>query len=92
MAGKTIFTALQIGREPTIHTILTILTIKASITRKQVDAFVTQLALLNANGGEPASFYLVDPQGNVMLRYPNDPDARRVLKDLEHLLRLSRVG
>ncbi len=50
------------------------------------------LALLNANGGEPASFYLVDPQGNVMLRYPNDPDARRVLKDLEHLLRLSRVG
>ena len=36
--------------------------------------------------------WTIDPQGNVMLRYPNDPDARRVLKDLEHLLRLSRVG
>lgn len=50
------------------------------------------LALLNANGSESASFFLVDPLGNVMLRYPKDPDARRVLKDLEHLLRLSRVG
>jgi len=50
------------------------------------------LALLSAYGGESASFFLVDPLGNVMLRYPHDPDARRVLKDLEHLLRLSRVG
>jgi hypothetical protein len=36
--------------------------------------------------------YLVDPLGNLMLRFPGDPDARRMTKDLARLLRVSRVG
>jgi hypothetical protein len=36
--------------------------------------------------------YLVDPLGNLMMRYPADPDPSRMIKDLERLLKLSRIG
>ena len=39
-----------------------------------------------------ANVYLVDPHGNLVLRYPSDPDIRRLAKDLERLLRASRIG
>ena len=37
-------------------------------------------------------FYLIDPLGNVMMRYPNKPDMTGMLKDLERLLKYSWVG
>ena len=36
--------------------------------------------------------YVVDPLGNLMLRFPGDPDAQRMTKDLARLLKVSRVG
>ena len=39
-----------------------------------------------------AHIYLVDPLGNVMLRWPGRPDYRGMLKDLERLLKASQVG
>ena len=36
--------------------------------------------------------YVVDPLGNLMLRFPRDPDPRRMLKDLARLLKVSRIG
>jgi cytochrome oxidase Cu insertion factor (SCO1/SenC/PrrC family) len=36
--------------------------------------------------------YLVDPRGNLVLRYPADPDIRKLSKDLERLLRASQIG
>jgi hypothetical protein len=36
--------------------------------------------------------YLVDPLGNLMLRFPRDPDPSRMLKDLQRLLKVSQVG
>jgi hypothetical protein len=36
--------------------------------------------------------YLVDPLGNLVLRYPRDADPSRVKKDLSRLLRASRIG
>ena len=36
--------------------------------------------------------YLVDPRGNVMLRFPADPDAKRMIRDVSRLLRYSRTG
>ena len=36
--------------------------------------------------------YLLDPLGNLVLRFPSDPDAQRMVKDLARLLRASRVG
>lgn len=36
--------------------------------------------------------YLVDPHGNLMLRFPRDPDPTRMIKDLQRLLKYSRIG
>ena len=36
--------------------------------------------------------YLVDPLGNLMLRFPRDPNPARIVKDLERLLKYSGFG
>jgi hypothetical protein len=36
--------------------------------------------------------YLVDPLGNLMLRFPRDPNPSRMVKDLERLLKYSGFG
>ncbi len=51
-----------------------------------------------ANGAFPAErsvtdhLYLVDPLGNLMMRFPRDADPARVIKDLQRLLRASSFG
>jgi hypothetical protein len=50
-----------------------------------------QWGLLPGNGAD-LSIYLVDPLGNVVLAYPADPDIKRLAKDLERLLKASRIG
>ncbi|MGH8620287.1 MAG: cytochrome C oxidase subunit I [Burkholderiales bacterium] len=43
--------------------------------------------------GQPADFlYVVDPLGNVMMRYPRGADPNRIKKDLTRLLKVSQVG
>ena len=39
-----------------------------------------------------AHIYLADPHGNVMLRWPANPDMKRMLKDLQRLLKASQIG
>jgi len=39
-----------------------------------------------------AHVYLVDPLGHVMMRFPVDAEPRRMLRDLERLLKASQVG
>jgi hypothetical protein len=36
--------------------------------------------------------YLVDPLGNLMLRFPRDPNPSKMIKDLERLLKYSGFG
>lgn len=36
--------------------------------------------------------FLIDPLGNLMMRFPKDPDMTKVRKDLGHLLQVSRIG
>lgn len=36
--------------------------------------------------------YLVDPLGNLMLRFPVQPEPKRVMKDLKLLLKASQIG
>lgn len=43
-------------------------------------------------GGPLGHVYLIDPQGNLMMRFPTDFDPTRMRKDLERLLKLSQVG
>lgn len=44
------------------------------------------------NGDGAPSIYVVDPLGNLVLRYPADPDIKRLANDLERLLKASRIG
>ena len=45
-----------------------------------------------APANDRAHIYVVDPLGNVMMRFPANADPRRMLKDLERLLKASQVG
>ena len=49
-------------------------------------------ALLETLPSTSEGFWLVDPLGNVMMRYPPDADPEGMLKDLKKLLRVSRIG
>ncbi len=44
--------------------------------------------------GEPArgALYLVDPMGNLMLRYDDDSTTKGIQKDLKRLLKVSKIG
>jgi cytochrome oxidase Cu insertion factor (SCO1/SenC/PrrC family) len=42
---------------------------------------------------DPADhIFLIDPLGNLMLRFPADPDPGRMIEDLKRLLKVSRIG
>ena len=43
-------------------------------------------------GGPTRYIYVIDPLGSLMLRFPGDPDGRKMLKDLARLLKASRIG
>jgi cytochrome oxidase Cu insertion factor (SCO1/SenC/PrrC family) len=49
-------------------------------------------ALPPGAGNDRQHVYLVDPHGNVMMRWPFPGDARRMLKDIERLLKASQIG
>jgi len=42
--------------------------------------------------GSSHRFYIIDPLGNVMMRYPEKPEMQGMLRDLERLLKYSWVG
>jgi len=50
----------------------------------------------NGNLGFPGNaadhIYVVDPLGNLMMRFPRDPDPSRMIKDLQRLMKYSRFG
>lgn len=50
------------------------------------------LPLLPADRSPTQHLYVIDPLGNVMMRYGLDPDLKRMSKDLARLLRASQIG
>lgn len=52
----------------------------------QFEAAQTSMSVLDG------AIYLVDPLGNLMMRFPPDLDPSLMLKDIKHLLRVSRIG
>jgi hypothetical protein len=48
------------------------------------------IKILPANLSVAERIYVIDPLGNLMMRFPPDPDPRRMLKDLSRLLRHSQ--
>jgi hypothetical protein len=57
------------------------------VARADLGPFLSELP------GQPADYiFVVDPLGNLMMRFPGEPDARRMLRDIVRLLKASRVG
>ena len=50
------------------------------------------LAIAAGAANDRAHVYLADPHGNVMIRWPSNPDLRRMFQDLERLLKASQIG
>ena len=50
------------------------------------------LKVLPLKGAITDHIWVVDPLGNVVLRYPRDANPSRMKKDLERLLKVSRIG
>lgn len=50
------------------------------------------MVLPTGAANDRAHVYLVDPRGNVMMRWPAAPQMRGMLKDLERLLKASQIG
>jgi len=52
----------------------------------------TRVVSFNDQAFSPDHIYLVDPLGNLMMRFPRDPDPSKMVKDLQRLLKASRIG
>lgn len=50
------------------------------------------LQALPAAGDRHVYIYVIDPIGNLVLRYPANPDSRGMIKDLTRLLAVSKLG
>lgn len=50
------------------------------------------LAALPFEAAVTDHIFLVDPLGNLVLRYPREADPSRIRKDIERLLKVSRIG
>ena len=45
-----------------------------------------------AHGGDQEPLFIIDPLGNVVMRYPADAEPKGILEDMKRLLKLSRIG
>jgi hypothetical protein len=50
------------------------------------------MQLPSGAANDRAHIYLVDPHGNVMMRWPANAEMRRMHRDLERLLKASQIG
>lgn len=50
------------------------------------------LEVFGAEAGRRGHIYLVDPLGNLMMRFPENPEPKRVIRDLGRLLKYSSIG
>ena len=64
----------------------------AAIAGTHVAPAAALAAHFPAAGAVSDHIYVVDPLGNLMMRYPREPDPSRMLQDLQRLLRLSGIG
>ncbi len=58
------------------------------VVRSRDAVFLAQFA-----GAESGSHvYIVDPLGNLMMRFPANPNPSRMIRDIKHLLKASQIG
>jgi len=65
-------------------------------SEEQYKSFVSKIneALAAAKGDleQADAIYLIDPFANLMMRFPADLPPKSMLKDIKHLLKVSRIG
>ena len=68
--------------------------VPAALAAQHPDLIVVRVAAqaLDSLPGGAARLHVVDPLGNLVLCYPDDPDIRGVANDLARLLKASRIG
>ncbi|MEO8739985.1 MAG: hypothetical protein ABI537_09815 [Casimicrobiaceae bacterium] len=66
------------------------LTAQSGLVAARVDP--TALAQLPLLGPDSVTILVIDPRGNLVLRYGGDPDIKRLANDLGRLLRTSQIG
>ncbi len=59
---------------------------KLVVLRSQFDDAQSNLAACDG------CMYMVDPNGNLMMRFSPDLEPAKILKDVKHLLKVSRIG
>lgn len=47
---------------------------------------------VDASNSAADHYYMIDPLGNLMMRFPKNPDANKIKKDISKLLKASRIG
>lgn len=50
------------------------------------------LGAFAADPQHPRAIHLVDPLGQLMMRYPDDPEPKKMIKDFQRLMKYSRLG
>jgi len=65
---------------------------RATLLASMEGTLVSRFSSLGFPGNETDHIYVVDPLGNLMMRFPREPDPSRVIKDLQRLLKISRIG
>ena len=64
----------------------------SSILNVSVEGEAAARLAAELTAAHPGPIYVSDPLGNLVLAYPADAQDKGILKDLERLLRLSRIG
>lgn len=57
-----------------------------------VDNWFSVAAQSAGQNGGASNIWVVDPLGNLMMRFPDNPDANGMKKDMNRLLKASRIG
>ncbi|HEY4637805.1 MAG TPA: cytochrome C oxidase subunit I [Burkholderiales bacterium] len=66
--------------------------LRAAIDGTHVERAGALATRFPAAGAVTDHIYVLDPLGNLMMRYPRDPDPKRMIEDLQRLLQTSRFG
>jgi hypothetical protein len=61
-------------------------------TQLLVDPARALIGKLSADGDVKQYIYMIDPLGNLMMRWPGNPDIKRMHQDIERLLKASQIG
>lgn len=57
-----------------------------------IDNWINVALAASGTTGKASNIWVVDPMGNLMMRFPDQPDPNGMKKDMNRLLKASRIG